>query len=83
MNNISIADAHNRLSSLLKQVQKAPITITRRGKAVGVLIDPAEYEELRRVRAYLQLLAISREVKEGPNADEIYRASRAELEERP
>ena len=81
--NISIAEAHNRLSHLLRQVQKAPVTITRRGKAVGVLIDPAEYEELRRVKAYLQLASVSREIKDGPSADEIYRASRQELEDRP
>ena len=37
---ISIAEAHNRLSWLLKQVNKGPIHITRRGKTVGVLIDP-------------------------------------------
>jgi len=80
--NISIAEAHNRLSHWLKQVQKAPVTITKRGKAVGVLIDPEEYDQLRRVKAYLQLIAISREIGEGVNADEIYRASRQEFEER-
>jgi hypothetical protein len=47
-----------------------------------VLIDPEEYEQLRRVKAYLQLLTVSREVGEGPSADEIYRASREELEAR-
>jgi prevent-host-death family protein len=82
MINIPIAEAHNRLSALLKRVQKNPITLTRRGKAVGVLIDPEEYEQLRRVKAYLQLLTVSREVREGPGADEIYRASRQELERR-
>ena len=82
MINVPIAEAHNRLSSLLKKVQKGPILLTRRGKAVGVLIDPEEYEQLRRVKAYLQLLTVSREVGEGPSADEIYRASREELEAR-
>lgn len=80
--NISIAEAHNRLSHWLKQVQKAPVTITKRGKAVGVLIDPEEYDQLRRVKAYLQLIAISREIGGGVSADEIYRASRQELDER-
>ncbi len=83
MISIPIAEAHNRLSALLKKVQKDPILLTRRGKAVGVLIDPEEYEQLRRVKAYLQLLTISRELKEGPSAEEIYRASRDELEQRP
>ena len=80
--NISTAEAHNRLSHWLKQAQKAPVTITKRGKAVGVLIDSEEYDQLRRVKAYLQLIAISREIGEGVSADEIYRASRQELEER-
>ena len=80
--NISIAEAHNRLSHWLKQVQKSPVIITRRGKAVGVLIDPEEYDKLRRVKAYLQLITISREIGKGVSAEEIYRASRQELEER-
>jgi prevent-host-death family protein len=79
---ISIAEAHNRLSFLIKQVEKGPVVITRRGKAVGVMIDPKEYERLRRVNAYFQLIDISHELSEGPVADEIYRASRQELEER-
>ena len=79
---ISIAEAHNHLSSLLKRVGEGPILITRRGKTVGVLISPEEYERLSRVGAYLQLIDVSRELKEGSSADEIYRASRQELEER-
>ena len=79
---ISIAEAHNHLSSLLKLVGEGPILITRRGKTVGVLISPEEYERLSRVGAYLQLIDVSRELKEGSSADEIYRASRQELEER-
>ena len=79
---ISIAEAHNHLSSLLKRVEEGPVTITRRGKAVGVLIDPKEYARVRRVSAYLQLLDISQEIGEGAGAEEIYRASRKELEER-
>ena len=79
---ISIAQAHNRLSYLLKQLKNGPVVITRRGKAVGVIIDPQEYEKLRRVSAYLQLVDLSREIAEGASAEEIYRASRQELEER-
>jgi prevent-host-death family protein len=82
MINISIADAHNRLSALLKKVQKSPIVLTRRGKAVGVLIDPEEYEQLRKLKAYIQLINVSREVRDGPGAEELYRLSRKELEKR-
>ena len=81
---ISIAEAHNRLSALLKLVDnKGPITITRRGKAVGVIISPEEYENLRQVRAYIQMLNLSQELREGPEAGELYRASRQELEDKP
>jgi prevent-host-death family protein len=80
--NISIADAHNRLSQWLKYLRQGPVTITRRGKPVGVIIDPAEYERLHQVEAYLQLLDISHELGEGASADEIYRLSRQELEQR-
>ena len=79
---ISVAEAHNRLSYLLKQVRRSPVTITRRGKAVGVIISPEEYEKLRKVAAFIELVEISREVREGPGAEEIYRLSRQELEGR-
>jgi PHD/YefM family antitoxin component YafN of YafNO toxin-antitoxin module len=62
---------------------KGPIMITRRGKAVGVIISPEEYENLRQVRAYLQMLNLSQELREGPGAGELYRASRRELEDKP
>jgi len=80
---ISIAEAHNHLSSLLKQVEKGPISITRRGKTVGVIISPAEYESLRQVRAYIQMLDLSHELHESASAQELYRLSRQELEQEP
>jgi prevent-host-death family protein len=82
MLDVSIADAHNRLSALLKKVQKSPIRLTSRGKPVGVLLSLDEYEGLQRAKAYLQLITVSREIGQGVSADEIYRASRQELEER-
>ena len=80
---ISIAEAHNHLSSLLKQVENGPISITRRGKTVGVIISPAEYESLRQVRAYIQMLNLSHELHESASAQELYRLSRQELEQEP
>jgi prevent-host-death family protein len=77
---ISIADAHNRLSALLRQLEKGPISITRRGKTVGVLISPEEYENLRQVKAYIQMLNLAHELRESASAAELYRASRQELE---
>ena len=83
MINIPIAEAHNRLSSLLKKVQKNPITLTRRGKAVGVLISPEEYERLCKFEAYNNMIRLSETLREsGVSASELYRVSRDELEGR-
>jgi prevent-host-death family protein len=78
---ISIAEAHNHLSSLLKKVEEGPITITRRGKTVGVIISPSEYESLRQVRAYIQMINLSHELHESASAQELYRLSRQDLEQ--
>lgn len=79
---ISVAEAHNRLSQLLKQVEQGPITITKRGKPVGVIIAPDEYERLRKVQAYLQLLRLSASLQDrSVTASELFLASRQELED--
>jgi prevent-host-death family protein len=78
---ISIAEAHNRLSQLLNQARKGPVTITRRGKPVGVLITADEYERLRQVQAYLQMISLAHTLRESSlSATELYQASRDELE---
>ena len=80
---ISVAEAHNRLSRWLNRVENGPITITRRGKPVGVIVSPEEYERLRQVQAYLQMLRLSNSLREsGVTADELFRVSREELEDR-
>jgi len=81
---ISIAEAHNRLSHWLKQVEKGKtVRITKRGKPVGVIIDPDEYERLRQVQAYLEMISLSRRLGEiDITASELYRAGRDELEGR-
>jgi prevent-host-death family protein len=81
---ISIAEAHNRLSHWLKQVEKGKtIRITKRGKPVGVIIDPEEYERLRQVQAYLEMLSLARVLRESNlTASELYKAGRDELEQR-
>jgi prevent-host-death family protein len=80
---VSITEAHNRLSYWLEKVPEHPITITRRGEPVGVLVSHDEYERLRQVQAYLEMLRLSQEL-EGLDmtAQELSRGSRKELEER-
>ena len=83
MIHIPIAQAHNRLSALLKKVQKDPIMLTRRGKDVGVIISPEEYERLRQFEAYNSVLRLSQTLREsGVSASELYRSARDELEGR-
>ena len=80
---VSITEVHNLLSHWLKKVPERPITITRRGKPVGVLVSPKEYERLRQVQAYLEMLRLSHSLQDGDvMADESFRRSRQELEAR-
>jgi prevent-host-death family protein len=80
---ISVSQAHNRLSQLLRDAQEKPITITRRGEPIGVLISHDEYERLSEVKAYLQILRLSQQFEDrGVTAEELARSSRDELEAR-
>jgi len=45
----SIAEAKNKLSTIIHNVEKGPyVELTRRGKPVAVLLSIQEYERLRR-----------------------------------
>jgi prevent-host-death family protein len=80
---VSITEVHNRLSYWLKKVPERPVTITRRGKPVGVLVSPEEYERLRQVQAYLEMLRLSGSLQVSDvTADALFQASREELEAR-
>lgn len=80
---ISVAEAQNKLSQLLQAAEQEPIVITRRGKPVGVIITPKEYAEMRKLRAYLEMLRLAEELRNsGVIAQELNQASRAELEAR-
>jgi prevent-host-death family protein len=68
----------------LKQVEKGvTIRITRHGRPIGVIVDPSEYERLRQVQAYLQMINLSRALYDSDLiAADLYRISRADLESR-
>ncbi len=81
---VSVSEIHNRLSQWLDEIGSEPITITRRGRPIGVVVAPAEYEQFRRVQAYLQMLRLSRKLADsGVSASALFESSRAELDERP
>jgi prevent-host-death family protein len=80
---ISVSQAHNRLSQLLKDAQEQPVTITLRGEPIGVIISHEEYERLSEVRAYLEIVKLSKQLDDrGVTAEELMRSSRDELEAR-
>lgn len=77
---VTIAESHNRLSQLIAQLENGPITITKRGEPVGVLIAPEEYEQIKRVQAYLKLLQLAKSTQSsGTTAKELYETSREEM----
>ena len=80
---VPITEVHNRLSYWLKKVPEQPVTITRRGKPVGVLVSPEEYQRLSQVQAYLEILRLSRSLRDSTvTADDLFQTSRDELEAR-
>jgi prevent-host-death family protein len=80
---VSITEVHNRLSYWLEKVPEQAVIITRHGQPVGVLISPEEYERLRKVQAYLDMLRLSHSLQDsGVTADGLSQASREELEAR-
>jgi prevent-host-death family protein len=81
---ISIAEAHNRLSHWLKQVEKGEvIRITKRGVPVGVIVEAGEYERLKQVQAYLSMVSLSETLRDKDvTAAELYQFSRSDLEDR-
>ena len=47
MKEISARDAKNRFGYLLDAVQSAPVRVTKKGRAVGVIMSVQHYERLR------------------------------------
>jgi prevent-host-death family protein len=47
MKEIAARDAKNRFGRLLDTVQSAPVRVTKKGRAVGVMMSIQQYERLR------------------------------------
>ena len=47
MKEIAARDAKNRFGRLLDAVQSAPVRVTKKGRAVGVMMSMQQYERLR------------------------------------
>ena len=78
---IPISEAQNRLVHWIKQANKTPITITRYGEPIGVIISHQEYTRLRQALAYLQMQRLSQELSTSDiTATELFERSRQELD---
>ena len=47
MKEITVRDANNRFGYWLDAVQSAPVRVTKKGRAVGVMMSVQHYERLR------------------------------------
>jgi len=82
---VSVAEAKRDLTMLLRDAEskRTEVVITRRGKPVSALLSFEEYAELRKLRAYMGMLRISKELESsGITATELFEESRKELEDR-
>ena len=55
---IAARDARNRFGLLLDAARSAPVRVTRKGKAVGVMMSLQHYEQLRGGAAWERLAAV-------------------------
>ena len=82
---ISIAEGKKRFSRLIQDAieGKEEIVVTKRGKPVAVIAPYEQYQQSKRVEGFRKIMK-ARETfsKTGLRADEIFKASRKELEER-
>ena len=83
--NISIAEGKRGFSRLVKDAssKKEEIIITKRGKPVAVIVSYEEYVQSKRVGGYKKIME-AREIflKTGISSDEIFKASRKQLEKK-
>ena len=61
METIAAADAKTNFGALLDKAQRAPVTISKNGRAVAVLMSAAAYEE----QQSLKLEVLRREIQKG------------------
>lgn len=82
---VNVVEAKNKLTQLIRCVERGDdVTITKNGEPAAMLVSVKAYDRLRRQAAANRLRELRDELKgSGLNAQEIYRESRRQLEERP
>ncbi|MEI8174198.1 MAG: type II toxin-antitoxin system Phd/YefM family antitoxin [Deltaproteobacteria bacterium] len=83
---VSIAEGKKGFSRLIHDTEekRTNFIVTRRGKPVAVIVPYHEYERNARMEGYQNIME-AREIflKSGVKADDVYRESRTQLEEKP
>jgi prevent-host-death family protein len=82
---VSIAEGKRDFTGILKEAEskKEDIVVTRRGEPVCVIMPFEEYRRIKRIRSYLRMLEISRELKgKRVKLSSLLKESRKQLEER-
>ncbi len=82
---VTISDGKKDFTGLIREsvINGEDIVITKRGHAVAALLPYKEYEDLKKLKTYLKMLELSKDMhKAGIKAKEIYAASKKELEGR-
>lgn len=83
---VSIAEGKRDFSRLVQMAseEQREVVITKRGKPVAVIISFDGHQKSKRFEGYQKIMAVrDRFVGEGVQASDVYRESRADLEERP
>lgn len=82
---VSIAEGKRDFTGILKEAEskKEDVVVTRRGEPVCVIMPFEEYRRIKRIRSYLRMLEISRELKgKRVKVSSLLKESRKQLEER-
>jgi prevent-host-death family protein len=84
---ITSVEAQNRFGQLLDTAQREPITITRRGRPVAMLMAVAEFEQRQppgaAARAARQAVAAFRGAGRGGTVEQLFADRRADLAREP
>lgn len=79
---VTISDGKKDFTGLIKEsvAKNEDIVITKRGQPVAALLPYKEYTDMRKLRTYLKMLEISKEMHEtGIKAKDVYAASKKDL----
>jgi prevent-host-death family protein len=83
---VSIAEGKKSFSRLIHDTEekRTNFIVTRRGKPVAVIVPYHEYERNARMEGYQNIMEVRETfLKSGVKADDVYRESRTQLEEKP